>query len=220
MSLIDKELKILRERLYEMAQLVVQQLRLTQKSLAEGNYILLQQVRSYEPQVDKYDVRIDRRSARIIALYQPVASDLRFILAVLRAHQYLEEIGDQLNVSARRILHLNPPIEPQLFREVPFLEMIELCQSLVQKGLEAFFHEDTQKSKVLGAEDNALDQLYQQILQTLIQKISSQPSKAALWIELVLFAKSLEKIADYAVAIAEASIYHVEGIAYWHREKK
>lgn len=219
MSLIENEIAKLRARAYQVVQQLRQQLYLLEEGLAGQDWEKLRTLERVRAEALEEDVRLDRRCARILALHQPVANDLRLVLAVMRMHFYVDEIAERLATLGRRLAtHL--PVLPESERaEVPLLLLVQRVRSLLEACLEAFFRNDTEWSKRIDQEDNAVDEAYEACLNRLLQAVQKplSPAQAAAWIELAIIVKTLEKIADYALDIADAHIYYAEGVYYWHR---
>jgi len=219
MSLIENEIAKLRARAYQVVQQLRQQLHLLEEGLAHEDWEKLRTLERVRAEALEEDMRLDRRCARILALHQPVANDLRLVLAVMRMHFYVDEIAERLATIGRRLAtHL--PVLPKPERaEVPLLVLVQRVRRLLEACLEAFFRNDTEWSKRIGQEDNAVDEAYEACMARLLQVVQKPlaAEEAAAWIELAIIVKTLEKVADYALDIADASIYYAEGVYYWHR---
>lgn len=219
MSLIETEIAKVRSRAYQVVQYLQQQLALLEEAVTAHEWERLHQLEKLRAESLEGDMRLDRRCARILALHQPVASDLRFILAVMRMHFYVDEIGERLATIGRRLAWFAPLLPPETLHKMPLPKLVQSVHRLLIICLEAFFRNDTERSKMIDSEDNAVDEAYEACMQLITQTITAPlPEKqAAAWIELAIIVKTLEKIADYALDIADASIYYAEGVYYWHR---
>lgn len=220
MSLIETEIAKLRARAYQVVNHVRRQLHLLEEGLRERNWQRLMEMERLREEALEEDMRLDRRCARILALHQPVANDLRLVLAVLRMHFYLDEIGERLMTIGRRLAQAMPAL-PQTDpgEEIPIIQLVSGVRRLLELCLEAFFQSDMEKAKRIDAEDETVDQAYELCMQRIVRTLTAPLSEkqAAAWLEMAIAVKTLEKIADYAIDIADASIYYAEGVYYWHR---
>ncbi|MCS6894845.1 MAG: phosphate uptake regulator PhoU [Bacteroidia bacterium] len=217
MSLIETEIAKLRARAYQ----VVNQVRLQWSLLEEGvrmkDWPRLLEIERLREDALEEDMRLDRRCARILALHQPVASDLRFVLATLRMHFYLDEIGERLPAVGRRLAQSMPNLSAS--QDIPIERLVSSVRRLLESCLEAFFQSDTDKAKSIDREDELVDRTYEECMRYIVRALSLPLSEkeATAWLEIAIATKTLEKIADYAIDIADASIYYAEGVYYWHR---
>ncbi|MCS7297262.1 MAG: PhoU domain-containing protein [Bacteroidia bacterium] len=216
MSLIETEIAKLRSRAHQVVQYVRRQLYLLEEGIQQMDAQRLTQIERLREEALEEDMRLDRRCARILALHQPVANDLRFILAVLRMHFYLDEIGERLGTIGRRLAQALPLLQTA---ELPLADLVASVRRLLEVCIEAFFRSDTDKAKKINEEDEYVDQAYKRcaayITKTLACPLTEREAEA--WLNVAFSIKDLEKIADYATDIADASIYHAEGVYYWHR---
>jgi len=221
MSLIETELLKLQARARQVVTILQKRLEIFAEAVAAEDWPRLQEVRRYQAEALAQDMRLDRRCARILALHQPVAQDLRLVLAVLRMHFYLTEISERLEaLSERLVIHL-PHIPPEKLRRVPLSTLINDVRQLLDSCLGAFFQADSQRAKRIAEEDDAVDRSYERCIQEIYTQVTAPLSyeESQAWIELAIATKIFERIADYAIGIADASIYHTEGIYYWHRSQ-
>ncbi|MEN2993196.1 MAG: phosphate uptake regulator PhoU [Bacteroidia bacterium] len=219
MSLIDTEIAKLRARAYQVVQNVRQQLVFLEEQVRRGDWARLRTIEELRAGALEEDMRLDRRCARILALHQPVANDLRFVLAVLRMHFYLDEVAERLVAVGRRLAEYMPHLPKAAYQDIPMAELVTRVARLLDTCLEAFFQSDTEKAKQIDQEDQEVDETYERCVHQIIQALTTplSPAEAAAWMEMAIAVKTLEKIADYAIDIADASIYYTEGIYYWHR---
>ncbi len=219
MSLIETEIAKLRARAYQVVHHVRRQLHLLEEGVRLREWKRLMEIEKLRAEALEEDMRLDRRCARILALHQPVANDLRLVLAVLRMHFYLDEIGERLATIGRRLAQAMPEIAPPAPENIPIVQLVSSVRRLLELCLEAFFESDMEKAKRIDAEDEVVDQAYDICMRHIIQALTAPLSEreAAAWLEIAIAVKTLEKVADYAIDIADASIYYAEGVYYWHR---
>lgn len=218
--LIENEIRELKHKLLDMSELVQLQLEKCCAALRDNNIEHVRRILKKEKDVDKFDNKIQKRCERIIALYQPVAIDLRFVFSSLKINLYLEAIGDAVSSIAYRLQDLSQPFEPKLLEELHFVEMQELTMAILREALQAYFQDNTEASKSIFRKDDRIDEINVQAQGILVQHIQHDPKQAADYLALLLIIKSLEKIGDNAVSIAEESLFHIEGVVYRHTHMK
>ncbi|MDX2062219.1 MAG: phosphate signaling complex protein PhoU [Bacteroidia bacterium] len=220
MRLIESEIKELKLKILDMAELVRVQFDQCIQALDDLNRDLASRIVKREDEVDSYDTRIARRCERIIALYQPVANDLRFVFTALRINDFLEQAGDQVSGIANKILAITGPFAPELLDALQLRTMERLTQAIFQKSLRAYFYERPDECKLLFHDDDAIDAINRAAFDILVRTIQDDPARTADYLHLLHIIRHLEKIGDFAVAIAEEAIFHAEGIVYRHTEMK
>jgi phosphate transport system protein len=170
----------------------------------------LKEVAHDEGQVNDLHIDVDDRCLKLIALHQPTAADLRFIIAALKINSDLERIGDQaVNISqtAARLLEV-----PQLERKLLDLpRMADMAQSMLKDSLDAFVKKDVELARSVLERDDAEDQLKSESFHELMRIMQSDASTIERALSLILIARNLERIADHATNIAEDVIFMVHG---------
>lgn len=219
MSLIDTEITKLRARAQQVIQHLRLQLALLEEAVQAQDWEKLRAAETLREQSLEGDMRLDRRCARILALHQPVANDLRLVLAVLRMHFYVDEIGERITTISRRLANFAPQLPEEALQTVPLAKLVQQVRRLLEMCLDAFFRDDTPRSKSIDAEDQAVDSLYETCMQLIVAQLMAPltATQAQAWTELAITVKTLEKVADYAIDIADAYLYYAEGVYYWHR---
>jgi phosphate transport system protein len=172
------------------------------------------EIRHGDHEVDVMEVDIERHCIEVLALQQPVARDLRFILAVLRMNNELERIGDLSKGIAKRLLHLEKLGAVQLPPEIG--EMAKVVQTMLDDSLQAFTDGDVDVAQAVRRRDDEVDVYQRRIIEwaqeaLLDASASSEPS-----IEIMGIANNLERIGDICTNIAEDVVYLVEGEVVRH----
>ncbi len=180
------------------------------RALRDGRGDLADAVRCDESAVDRWEVRIERECLKVLALHQPVASDLRRVAAVLKISGDLERMGDLARHIAKRVRKLAD--DPLAFPVPDPLETLAV-RSLVQvrEGLDALTQCDADHARAVIAADCHVDRLYRVVLKELKESIRAHPERIDNWLRLINTARNLERIADHASNIAAAVIYLKEG---------
>ena len=209
---MEEELK---DRLLHMGGLVEEMIRLATQALLERNEGLLQKVSKNEQEVNQLHLEVDDRCLKLIALYQPAAVDLRFIIAAAKINTDLERIADQaVNVSENTALLLKQPQLEKKLLDIP--RMAELAKKMVKESLDAFVKKDILLAQSVMKRDDEEDNLKSQAFHELMQMMQADSSTVQRALGLILIARNLERIADHATNIAEDVIFMVSGTDIRH----
>jgi phosphate transport system protein len=210
----DEELKSLKEMLLEMAARAEEQIALAVRALREREEPLACQVLDREEAINRLDVEVDQMCLRLLALRQPLATDLRFITAAMKIGTDLERIGDLAVNIAERTLDLlkSPELKPLI--DIP--RMAELAQDMVRDALNAFVQGDDALARDVCLRDDQVDQLNDQVFRELLTYMMQDPSTISRAVDLILVGRHLERIADHATNIGEDVIYMVKGKTIKH----
>ncbi len=206
---MDEELSSLKEKLLNMASLAEAMIFKAVKSLTERDRSLVQDVNKDEEKVNLLDVEIDELCLKLLALKQPMATDLRFITAAMRINRELERIGDMaVNITqCVEVLIKQPQLKPYI--DLP--RMADLTQKMVKDSLDAFIRNDVDLARSVLRSDDQVDALKDQIFRELLTFMMSDHSTISRALELILISRHLERIGDHATNIAEDVIYLVQG---------
>ena len=210
----DAELNTLNEKLLHMARLAEESVALAVKSLKERNEVFAQDVLRRETDVNLLEIDIDELCMRLLALRQPVASDLRFITSAMKIGSDLERVGDLAVNIAEVSLELlkQPPLKPLI--DIP--RMASLAQSMVKDALNAFVNRDEVLARAVCERDDEVDSLNDQVFRELLTYMMNDPSTINRAVGLILIGRHLERIADHATNIGEDVIYLVLGKTIKH----
>jgi len=205
----EKELQALKERLLVMGGLAETMIHKSVKALVDRDEALIQSVLAHEEEMDLLCIEIDDRCFTLLALQQPMASDLRFLVAGIKINSDLERIGDQAVSIVLRAQSLitQPEVKPLI--DIP--RMAQLAQEMVRKSLDAFVRRDPELARsVIGADDE-VDNLRDQVFRELLTYMMADPGTIPRALNLILISRNLERIADHATNIAEDVIYIARG---------
>ncbi len=205
----EQDLEELKQRLLWMASLAERSVHQAVHAVLDSDQTLAETVLQEEDAINEMQIEIDDRVQRLLALQQPMAMDLRFILAVSRINNDLERIGDQaVNIaqSALRILR-HPQVKPYV--DLP--RMSELVETMVRDSLNALVQKDQELAKSVLTRDDEVDRLRDQMFRELLTYMMENSRVVFPAFELILVAKNLERIGDHATNIAEDVIYIVAG---------
>ncbi|HOW85518.1 MAG TPA: phosphate signaling complex protein PhoU [Candidatus Aminicenantes bacterium] len=211
---IDEELKVLKEKLLEMASRAEEQIATAVRGLRDREEALACRVLDREEAINLLDVEIDEMCMRLLALRQPMATDLRFITSAMKISNDVERIGDlAVNIAERTIELLKAP---QLKPLIDIPRMAQMAQDMVRDALNAFVGSDDKLARNVCERDDQVDQLNDQVFRELLTYMMQDPGTISRAVGLILVGRHLERIADHATNIGEDVIYMVRGQTIKH----
>ena len=212
---MQREIDKLKKRLLSLCWIVEERFRQAVKSIEKRDADLARRVIEADAEIDQIEVHVEEECLKILALHQPVAIDLRFIITALKINNDLERVGDlAVNIAERsQFLAAQPKID------VPFdfASMAEKTQSMLRRSLEALVNMDCKLAHKVCAADDEVDEMNRQMYLIVQDAICAHPQQASSLIHLLSVSRHLERIADSATNIAEDVIYMVEGKIIRHR---
>jgi phosphate transport system protein len=206
MKKFEQELENLKRRVVEMGHTTEEMVALSTSALVDRDQTAIERVLAHEATLDRFQLEIDGEAVRLITIYTPIARDLRFLLMVARINAELERIGDQAvnNCEYVQTLSTSPPGPLS-----DITQMAEITLGMVHDALEAFDQEDTEKARTVLKNDDDVDRLYNETFSDLLADTSDDADRLSRSMNLILVARSLERIADHATNICEEVIYMV-----------
>jgi phosphate transport system protein len=209
-----QKLENLRERLLAMAGLAEQNLTLALDAHCRSELAGCHQVRLNEAMINRSEREIDQMALDLLAMEQPMAVDLRFVLAAIKINSDLERVGDQsmtIALLAEELASAQPCDFP-----VDIPRMAELSMAMVRTALRALTERDAELAVTVLAMDDAVDEMNRRAKSVLLECISKDSSAAKSAINLLFISRSLERIADHATNMAEDVIFWVRGADVRH----
>lgn len=170
---------------------------------------LLQEIISSDWEIDDMEIEVEEECLKILALHQPVASDLRLLIAIIKINNELERIADIAVNIAKRVQTISK--DSTLIFRIDFQPMFGRVLNMFKLGLDALVTEDADMARKIFLEDEDVDSLRNQAYRDVIRELDSEPGHAACLVNLYLLARHLERIGDRVTNIAEEVIYLVEG---------
>ena len=203
----QEELEQLKARLLEMGGLAEENVRLAVKGLVDRDHALIDRVMTGDELLNNLHIEIDSRAFTLLALFQPMAADLRTIVAALKINTDLERVGDlAVNIAeAGRRYASHPPVKKLI--DIP--RMASIAQTMLRDALDAFVRRDLALAQHVLNEDDRLDTLKTQIFRELLTYMLQDPSTIEPALDLILVSRHLERIGDHATNIAEDVIFIV-----------
>jgi phosphate transport system protein len=211
---LDDELNELRDRVLLLGGEVEAALQQAMLSLLQRDSERARGVLNHDDAIDRIEVEIDRQCIDIIALRQPAARDLRFVISVAKMAPVLERIADHACNIARAAIDLNN--EPELKQTDELSAMADEAFSMLRAALDAFTTNDAKAARAVIRRDTAINELYNQVFHSLIEKMVSEPTTATRNARLIFIAKHLERIGDYVTDICELTVYMAEAAFIKH----
>jgi len=215
---LDEELGTLRALLLEMANVVDEQLANAITAAVRCDETLASQVRARDDEVDALELRVDRECERLLALYTPVAADLRLVLTAVKVNTDLERVGDQAKNIAKHVLRINKC--GGLITELPIRDMGDLARSILNDALDAFISHDRVLARQVLVRDREIDQLYTRIFDEIVNEMRKKPDLAEEHAHLTGMIKAIERVADHAKNIGESVVFLIEGIDIRHAKSR
>ena len=217
---LQKALEGLRRKLSELASKVETSVQIAIEAVQQRDKELGHRVVAMDDTIDQMEIEVEEECLKILALHQPVAIDLRFIVAVLKLNNDLERIGDlSVNIAERAIYELSKhPEETQT--PLDFKHMGERVLAMVRNSLEALWEKNIDLAWQVCAADQEIDDLHKQMYSFVKEMIRKEPQSFDLLLPLLSVSRQLERIADHATNIAEDVIYMTTGAIVRHMKQE
>ena len=209
-----EELDELQNRLLEMAGLVESAIHASVMALVDRDEQQAKEVLWKEAQINQKDIEIDELATRLLALYQPMARDMRFLTAAIKINGDLERMGDlAVNITERAIsLMREPPLKPLI--DIP--KMAGLAETMVRKSIDALVNRDEQLARSVLTSDDEVDMLQDAAYKELVEFMQQESTTVPRAVDLMFTVHDLERIADHATNIAEDVLFLIKGIDVRH----
>jgi phosphate transport system protein len=212
---LQNELEKLKKKLLSLSTVVEENVGKAVCSVGERNERLAQEVIDSDFNIDELEIEVEEDCLKILALHQPVAVDLRFIVAVLKINNDLERIADiAVNIAERSIyLSRKEPIEMPF----DFDQMTKKTRSMLKRSLDSLIQHDPEVAHQICLDDDEVDAINRKMYDQVYDGIRKSPELVKPLISCLAISRHLERIADYATNIAEDTIYMVEGNIVRHK---
>ena len=211
----EKELDKLNKKLLALSAMVEESLRQAFAAVDTRDVARAQAVIVGDRSIDEAEIEVEEECLKVLALHQPVAGDLRYLVAVIKINNELERIGDLATNIAERALQLAevPPVTVP----VDLLIMAERVESMLERAIDALVNRDPGVARQVMAADDEVDDLYAQLLEQLKDMIRADLSAIDAIVYIFSVARYLERLADHAPNISEDVLYMVEGEIFRHQ---
>ncbi|HMT11483.1 MAG TPA: phosphate signaling complex protein PhoU [Ignavibacteria bacterium] len=213
----QREIENLKKLILSLGAIVEEQIQRAMLSLERRDTALADEVITRDREVDSLEILIEEECLKILALYQPVAKELRFVVAVLKMNNDLERMGDLASNIAKRARYLSRKEKIELLSD--FIEVSGKVQSMVKKSLDSLVNTDVALAKEVLAADDEVDRLTKQMLKRTMNAIEKDPERTKEFFSIRSISKNLERIADSATNIAEDVVYLCSGEIIRHQSE-
>jgi phosphate transport system protein len=215
MTHLQREIERLKRKILALGAIVEENLRLAVQAIETRDVQKARKVIATDLEIDENEVEVEEECLKLLALYQPVAKDLRFIIAVVKINSELERIGDLAANVAERAEQLAAEYPVPVPRSLPVIS--DRVRSILEGVLDALVQQDAVQARKLLAADDEVDELYRQLLEELKDELRADLDHLDAIVLLFSVARYMERLADHANNIAEDVLYMVEGEILRHQ---
>ena len=214
----QNELERLKKKLLTLSAIVEESVEKAVRSISNRDVQLAREVIENDRSIDLLEVEVEEECLKVLALHQPVAVDLRFVVAVLKINNDLERIGDLAVNIAERSTYLGQkePIEMPF----DFATMEKKTRLMLEKAIDSLIQMNLEVAREVGAADDEIDAINREMYDQVAKGIRNSPDQADRLIHCLSISRHLERIADYATNIAEDVIYMIEGQIVRHQPEE
>ncbi len=216
---LDNELQQLKSETIKMWEMVLSQLEKTEQALVNMDKDLAREVVLTEKRVNAYELKIDSDCEDIIALFAPVAINLRFLLAVLKINMNLERTGDIAEGIAKFVVNIPEDFDSELLKITRVIEMFKQGNEMVYEVMNAFEKEDTALARKVFKKDDLLDEINRNAADVVVKYIQANPNKIEPALYILSSIRKLERVGDQAKNMAEEIIFYSEAKVLKHKGK-
>jgi phosphate transport system protein len=219
MTHLDTEIHLLREEIIELHRMARTQLVKCRTALLSFDRDLAKEVVTTEKRINALELKIDRDCENMLALFNPVAVDLRFILAVLKINSNLERIGDHAEGIARYVLELDKPFDDSIVQRFRVEEGFEVATSMIDDSLNALLEENTALARKVFLKDETLDAVNKNATNVTIELIAQNTPEPLHYVNMLSIIRKIERVGDQTKNIAEEIIFFIEAKVLRHGKK-
>jgi len=220
MTNLEQELKEIKDTVLEMLKLVLSQLEKTGDAFLEFDEGLAEEVIHSEKRVNALELTIDKHCENIFALFNPVASDLRFVISMLKMNSDIERIGDYADGISDYVIDLEEPIDPVYLEKSRIVDMFDIAYNMLDMVIVSIESENTELPRQVFKKDRELNKI-NHASSDLIEKMVKEDHKntsSALYLFSTI--KKVERVGDHIKNIAEDWIFYLDGEILKHKKKK
>lgn len=220
MKHLDTEVKLLKDNILELMFLVKNQLEKGHKALQGFDEEMAHEIMANEKRVDSLELTIDRDCENILALHNPVAVDLRFVMAAFKINSDLERIGDHANSIAKYIVDFGRRIDEETIQKMRLDEMYNTSLKMVSNVFNAFITEDTELARKVFKLDKTLNEINREVSTATSALIKEDIEQTQNYLYLFSIIRKLERVGDLTKNIAEELIFYIEAKVLKHKKMK
>lgn len=212
---LQRDLDHLKREILEVGTLVEEAIAKSLRLLRERDPALIDEILDGDRMIDEREVEVEEEVLKVLALHQPMAADLRFVIAVLKVNNDLERMGDLAGNIARRSRHAL--MHPRATPLVDFTAAGEKVLSMVHASLDALVRQDPDLAREVCRMDNEVDEMHRRTYDLLKQRMRENPEVVEEAVNGLTVSRALERIADLATNIAEDIVFMVDGEVIRHQ---
>ena len=220
MTNLEPELDLLKENIEEMIALVISQLSKCKEATINSDQALAEQIVANDKRVNAMELKIDKDCENILALYNPVAKDLRFVIAALKINNDLERIGDNAEGIAALMTKVMEKADDAFFDKFKLIKMFDNAISMIQDIEKAMVNDDSKIARNIFKKDEFLNQNNADAVKVTIKLMKEFPQKAKTILRLFSVIRKLERIGDLTKNLGEEIIFHLEAEVIKHRKNR
>ena len=215
---LQREIENLKKKILNLGSTVEKSVHEAISSIEQRDSAQATKIIDKDIEIDQMEVDIEEECLKILALHQPVAIDLRFIISVLKINNDLERVGDMaVNIAERSVFLAS---QPQVKESLDFVQMSQQTESMLKKSLDALVNINIRLAYEVCSSDDVVDDMNRQMYLKIQDAIRKYPEHITSLIHLLSVSRHLERIADHATNIAEDVIYMIEGNIVRHRKEE
>lgn len=220
MSHLDKEIELLNDDILELMHLVKTQLEKGEKALMTFDEELAEEINVNERRVDALDLKIDRDCENLLALFNPVAVDLRFVLATLKINSDLERIGDHANSIAKYIMEFGEAVDNEVIKELEVDVMYDIALEMLGNVFTAFIKEDTKMARKVFSMDKKINKIHREASSKIVKLTKKKPDDIRIHLYLFSIISKMERVGDLIKNTAEEIVFYIEAKVLKHKKSK
>jgi phosphate transport system protein len=206
---LQKELEKIKKRILSLGGMVEERVRMANRAIESRDRALANQIMKTDYEIDELEVEVEEECLKILALHQPVAVDLRFLVAVIKINNDLERIGDQAVNIAQRVENISK--RPKMELTLNYEQMAEKAASMLRMSLDSLVNLDLDLAFQVLTLDDDVDHMAREAYDYIKEEIRKKPDAAGYLINYLFISRHLERIGDHSTNIAEEVIYLIEG---------
>lgn len=215
---LQRELEKTKKSILSLGAMVEERLRMAIKAIETWDAVLAEEIVRKDYEIDELEIEVEEECLKILALHQPVAVDLRFLIATIKINSELERIGDEAVNIANRVRNISKRRKLKL--SFDFSVMAEKAATMLRLSLDALVNLDLDLAFKVLTLDDEVDQMHREIYDRIKEVMSQNPDYVGYLINLYTTSRHLERVGDHSTNIAEEVIYLIEGEIIRHRAKE
>lgn len=214
------EIQVLKDNLLDMIELVESQVSKCREAIAKRDVLIAKEIIAGEKKVNAQELAIDKDCEHIIALYNPVATDLRFVLATIKISNDLERIADNACSLAKFLEKYIADIDTKLIGQFDIEKMLEVCVVMLKDMHNALKKEDTRLARKVFDKDKTLNDIKDRSLKTALSLLKERPDEHKIILRLFSIVRNLERVGDLTKNIGEEIVFHIEARVLKHQKSE